>query len=764
MRRIFQKWLLFFVAVGFCVTFLFSFGIQTWMARSHAETLLSLKIEDVKSQLLANLHNLRVIREECREAALSKARTLAFLLASRPEAAQDPVRLREIAAMLVVDQLLVVDGAGLVAGSPAPEHLGEDLAGYAQMLFFLPLLADPALELVQEAAPIGAADAPACQFAAVARQDAPGFVLIGYSPRRMARAAEIASIRSLAPSFRVGSSGRVIICRRGMMVSIEDTQWLGRGIAEYGIPPLMLMAAQNGAFNASPQQQTSLCVYKNVHDFQIVGILPESEIFAARNVMGRQLVVYNLVLFAMIFILVSTLVQNVVISGIYNVNRSLQKITGGDESERVQVDTNEEFRLLSQGINETVAALKNAKIEMARRLDAELFFARAIQRASLPQTFPPFPGRTEFDIYAAMTPAREVGGDFYDFFLVDRDRLGLVVADVSGKGIPAALFMMKAKTLIKNDAELGHGVARVLTNANRELCENNDTGMFVTVFLAVLDLATGAMSYANAGHNPPWLRRAGRGFSELAIEPGFVLGGLEDMVYEEHELLLRPGDMLFLYTDGVSEAVNPRGERYSLERLWACLGEAPERCTSSELIGRMEKDVAMFEDGAEAADDMTMLALKYGGAKTDDDQRPRTEITVPADVRELPVVLDFVKTRLSRCDCAREVLTQLEMAVEEIFVNIANYAYQPGHGPATVRCTIGGYPVQVTIQFLDAGLPYNPLDREDPDVDAPLEERDIGGLGIYLVKNSMDAIDYQYVEGKNILTIKKTLCAGPNPA
>lgn len=764
MRRIFQKWLLFFVAVGFCVTFLFSFGIQTWMARAHATTLVNLKIEDVKIQLQANLHSHKVIQEECRETALGKARALAYILESRPEAVQALSSLREIAAMLVVDELHVVDPTGKVVASSLPAQVGEDLGRYSQMHFFLPLLSDPTLELVQEMTPIHSDRPAACQFAAVARRDAPGFVQVGYSPKRMARAVEIASIRNLAPSFRIGSSGRVVVSRRGMIVSIEDTPWLGRGIAEYGIPPLMLTGAQNGTFTAEVQNEKSLCVYQNYHDYQIVGILPESEIFAARNIMGRQLIVYNLVLFAMIFILVSTLVQNVVISGIYNVNKSLQKITSGDESELVQVETNEEFRLLSQGINETVAALKNAKVEMARRLDAELFFARAIQRASLPQTFPAFPGRTEFDIFAAMTPAREVGGDFYDFFLVGQDHLVLVVADVSGKGIPAALFMMKAKTLIKNDAELGRGAGQVLNNANRELCENNDTGMFVTVFLGILDLSSGRLRFANAGHNPPWLRRAGRGFSELAIEPGFVLGGLEEMVYEEEELQLQPGDMLFLYTDGVSEAVNPRGELYSLERLWACLGGAPDSCPANDLVGRIEKDVAAFSDGSEAADDMTLLALKYRGRDDPDSVQTIKEMTVPAEVKELPVVLAFVKSRLSRCDCLPEVVTQLEMAVEEIFVNIANYAYQPENGAATVRCVVGGYPVQVTVQFQDAGKPYNPLDRADPDVEAALEERDIGGLGIYLVKNCMDAIDYEYVDGKNILTIKKTLCAGPKDA
>lgn len=245
----------------------------------------------------------------------------------------------------------------------------------------------------------------------------------------------------------------------------------------------------------------------------------------------------------------------------------------------------------------------------AMKTQAELNVARNIQRDMLPCIFPPFPDRQEFDIYATMDPAKEVGGDFYDFFLVDDKHLALVISDVSGKGVPAALFMVIAKTLIKNQTQPDVSLGEVFTRVNDQLYENNGEGMFVTSFMAVLDLDTLELTYVNAGHNPPVLRRNNGEFSFLKINPGFVLAGLEGMMYKEDKISLAKGDRLFLYTDGVTEANNPSGELFGDDRLLESLNKNAT-LPLDQLLGGVKASMDAFSAGAEQFDDITMMVLE----------------------------------------------------------------------------------------------------------------------------------------------------------
>ena len=247
------------------------------------------------------------------------------------------------------------------------------------------------------------------------------------------------------------------------------------------------------------------------------------------------------------------------------------------------------------------------------RLDKELKLAADIQINMLPMNFPPFPDRTEFDLYASMTPAKEVGGDFYDFFLVDSDHLALVIADVSGKGIPAALFMTVSKTLIKNQLMNGCDPAAALERVNLQLCERNSSMMFVTVWLAVLEISTGRGMACNAGHENPGLRRAGGGFELLRYKHGPFIGVSRKAKYENREFELSPGDCVFVYTDGVPEATNAESEMFGEARLTGTLNRDAD-AGPEELIHRMRNEVDRFAAGAPQFDDITMLCLKYHGA------------------------------------------------------------------------------------------------------------------------------------------------------
>ena len=246
------------------------------------------------------------------------------------------------------------------------------------------------------------------------------------------------------------------------------------------------------------------------------------------------------------------------------------------------------------------------------RIVTELSLAKRIQEDMLPNIFPPFPDRTEFNIYASMDPAREVGGDFYDFFLVDDDHLCLVIADVSGKGIPAALFMMVSKIVLANHAMLGMHPAQILTEANTAICDHNREEMFVTVWLGILEISTGRLTAANAGHEYPVLKQPEGGFEILRDRHCFVIGGMDGIKYKEYELTLEPGTKLFLYTDGVPEATNAENELFGPDRMLAALNARPD-ASPEELLGEVRQAVDDFVKEADQFDDLTMLCLEYKG-------------------------------------------------------------------------------------------------------------------------------------------------------
>lgn len=275
----------------------------------------------------------------------------------------------------------------------------------------------------------------------------------------------------------------------------------------------------------------------------------------------------------------------------------------------------DEIGSLAVNFSDMILSLENYMTELnavtaeKQRIGAELDVAKNIQASMLPYIFPAFPGREEFDIYATMEPAKEVGGDFYDFFLVDEDHLAMVIADVSGKGVPAALFMVIAKTLLKNCTQTGLSPHEVLEKVNEQLCENNDAEMFVTVWLGILEISTGKLTCANAGHEYPVLRRGGADFELIKDRHGFVLAGMEGSRYKEYEIILEKGDQLYVYTDGVPEATNADDELYGADRMVEALNR-DAGSTPGETLTRVKQDIDQFVGEAPQFDDITMLAIE----------------------------------------------------------------------------------------------------------------------------------------------------------
>ena len=393
----------------------------------------------------------------------------------------------------------------------------------------------------------------------------------------------------------------------------------------------------------------------------------------------------------------------------------------------------------TRGLLEKQAADSSAR----QRIETELNVATQIQADMLPSIFPAFPGRREFDIYAAMIPAREVGGDFYDFFLVDDDRLALVIADVSGKGVPAALFMVIAKTLLKNAVQMGLSPREALEKVNNQLCENNEAEMFVTAWLGIYQISTGRLTAANAGHEYPAICRAGGEFSLLKDRHGFVLAGMKNARYQEYELEIGVGDTLFLYTDGVAEATDGANVLYGTDRMLAALNRS--RAMGLEAILRQLKtDIDRFAGAAPQFDDITMLAIQRRGTGI------KRSLQVPPELESLDRVCRFLEDALRDQGATAKAVAQVNIAADEIFSNIARYS---GAGSAAVDCEVmDGLAV---IRFMDDGEPYDPTIRPEPDTTLSAGEREIGGLGIFMVRKTMDRVSYAYAGGRNILTVEK---------
>ena len=353
--------------------------------------------------------------------------------------------------------------------------------------------------------------------------------------------------------------------------------------------------------------------------YRVIALLPKAEAEFSSNVSVLIMSFMEVIVFAALFLIIYFTIKRIVVRSIWQVNGRLGQITDGDLSVEVDVRASSEFASLSDDINKTVGALKDS----IALVQADLDMAADIQANTLPDITQSIKERREFELFASMEPAKEVGGDFYDFFMIDEHRIGLVVADVSGKGVPAALFMMQSKTVIKMEALSGLSPDRVMLRANADLSEKNDDDMFTTAWMGVLEIPTGTLVYADAGHEKLALYR--NGTWELPPKPNgaVALASFPPEDYEElpdryrfrtHTITLHPGDALFQYTDGVTEATNAENELFGEERLLKALNDAPS-VHPETLLPFVRKQIAEFVQDAPQFDDITMLGLVYQGVE-----------------------------------------------------------------------------------------------------------------------------------------------------
>ena len=599
--RILHTRMLIGVVTAFLITVGFTAFLQTNLSQTQTAELLQLNVEDVE----------RDIVDASDENLLSLTHLAATAIPSA-SAATDAECVR-LAAELDVAEINVVDANGIIVATSESAFHGFDMASGEQSAAFLPLLPGGGeIQIVQSYQPIAYDASTSMKYAGVAIRD--GFVQVGYDAENFLDDLS-AQVEVAVRNRHVGQTGTlVVVDEAGNVISTRDD------IADQAAEQLAQDASSAEAgelFTTTFVGEECFASYQQVEGYRIIALLPASEANSSRDYSVLIMAFMEVLVFAVLFLVIHAVVKRVVISGIRKMNVQLGQITDGDLDVVVDVRTASELSSLSDDINQTVGALK----ESLAVVKADLDMAADLQANTLPDITSALAARSEFDLYATMEPAKEVGGDFYDFFLVDDDHLALVVADVSGKGVSAALFMMQSKTVIKMEALAGLSPAEVLERANADLSEKNDGDMFTTAWVGILEISTGKLTYADAGHEK--LAQFRNGAWELPPKPNgaVALASFDEADYAElperyrfrnHTVMLAPGDALFQYTDGVTEATDAQDELFGEKRLLAALAESPA-AEPSAVLPFVRAKIGEFVGDAPQFDDITMLGLIYKG-------------------------------------------------------------------------------------------------------------------------------------------------------
>ena len=736
----FQRRLLSCIVIAYLITSTFTLILQNGMAQIETQELFTVGINDVE--------------ESVREKSNRHLLEIAENVKSDYEANTDTA-LQELIDYYGIVEINIVSSDGIIHKSTESDSINYDMNSKAQSKEFVDMLKVED-SFVQEYSPRGKDESVWRKYAAI-NLESGGFIQVGYDAEQFHEMLD-EFVVDVTKNRHVGTGGFVAVCDEKLSMVI-DNDYAGLPISTIGINPpaemkegktataLYYADVVDGKTDASLRY---MYVFKFVEGYCIIAAMPESEAMFMRDASMLTSIFMQVLIFATLFVFIYVLIKRVIINNLKKINDTLAQITKGDLNAIVDVRSNAEFTSLSDDINSTVATLKRYIAEAAARIDKELEYAKQIQLSALPTNFPE---NEEYSIYAEMIAAKEVGGDFYDFYKLNDTTVAFLAADVSGKGIPAAMFMMTAKTIIKDLAESGMAVNDIFTKANEKLCENNESGMFVTAWMGILDLTTGNVQFANAGHNPPLLKRADGSFEYLKTRAGFVLAGMEGVRYRVGEITLNEGDRLFLYTDGVPEATNVENKLYGEDRLLTFMNQNAT-VEATKLLPALKANIDEFVGEAPQFDDITMLMFDYKPKKGGERM---TNKTFPAKTESLNDVLGFVEQTLETFECPMKIQTAICVAIEEVFVNVARYAYPDTEGDMTLHIGFDEHTREVIFRMSDKGIPFDPLKKPDPDITLSAEEREIGGLGIFITKKTMDSVTYAYENNENILTMIKKI-------
>ncbi len=737
----FQRLLLACIVIAYLVTSTFTFVLQNGIVKIETQEVFTAAMTDVET----------AVKEKSDIQLLDIAEKVKKEYENGGE-----ISLSALAEKYGIKEINVVDDDGIIIDSTEEDVINNyDMNSKEQSKEFVDVLKVQD-SFVQEYSPRGKDESVWRKYAAINLAGG-GFIQVGYDAEQFHKMLN-EFVVDVTKNRHVGTGGFVAVCDDNLCMVI-DNEYSGLHISSIGIVPPEEMETGKTAstlyYADVVDGKTELSarymyVFKFVEGYCIIAAMPEAEAMFMRDASIYTSIFMQVLIFAALFIFIYILIKRVIINNLKKVNDTLAQITDGNLNVMVDVRSNEEFASLSDDINSTVSTLKRYIAEAAARIDKELEYAKQIQLSALPRNFPE---GEDYSIYAQMIAAKEVGGDFYDFYKLNDNTVAFLVADVSGKGIPAAMFMMTAKTIIKDLAESGIAVNEILTKANEKLCENNESGMFVTAWMGILDISTGKLQFANAGHNPPLLKHADGSFEYLKMRAGFVLAGMEGVRYRAAELDLCPGDRIFLYTDGVPEATNSENKLYGENRLleFMNLNSAVE---ATEFLPALKANIDEFVGEAPQFDDITMLMFDYKPKKGGEDMIYKT---FPAKTEVLSDVLGFVDQMLDSFGCPMRIQTAICVAIEEVFVNVAHYAYGEGEGDMCLGIGFDEESRTITFRMTDKGIPFDPLKKPDPDITLSADEREIGGLGIFITKKTMDSVTYAYENSENVLTMIKKI-------
>ena len=410
------------------------------------------------------------------------------------------------------------------------------------------------------------------------------------------------------------------------------------------------------------------------------------------------------------------------------------------------------FGNMQQSLVRYIDELKNTTAQKAS-IESDLRIASDIQMGMLPVKFPTKDDHDDVQLYASLTPAKEVGGDLFDFYFRD-EKLFFCIGDVSGKGVPASLFMAVTRSTFRTVSAHESMPDRIVTTMNKTIADMNKNHMFVTLFVGVLDLPTGRLHYCNAGHDAPLL--IGAGVGELPCDPNIPVGFRPKWKYSLQEAQIFTGTTIFLFTDGLTEAMDAKKALFQMDRVneVAVRALANQKQEPRQLISQMTEAVHQFVGDAEQSDDLTMMAIQY--IRQQSDVRMRKSIVLPNDTQEVPKLNAFVEEVCQTVGFDKIVMMQVKVAVEEAVVNVMKYAYPPEHrGDVTIEAASNDVRLKFTI--IDSGKPFDPTVQSEVDTSLSAKERKIGGLGIHIMRQNMDSINYERMDNLNVLTLSKNI-------
>ncbi len=547
-----------------------------------------------------------------------------------------------------------------------------------------------------------------------------------------------------------------------------------------------MVVGHRGASVLDNDDTTSMVFYTPIpmSGWSVAMVCPHRDIYAGTNHMALLLIITLFIALLIIFLMVSLVIGRMT-KPLHSFSESARKIAEGDFNAPLpEIRSQDEMLMLKESFHHMQTSLtdyieKLTETTSAKeRIESELNIAREIQMSMIPKIFPPYPDRTDIDIYAFMQPAKEVGGDLYDFF-IDDNKLYFAVGDVSGKGVPASLFMAVTRSIFRSIATSAGNPASIISAMNNAMCDGNDANMFVTLFIGILDLGTLELVYSNAGHNPPVIMSLdGKvSFMDVGTCSGLPVGLFEDYTYENARIVLAADDKILLYTDGLTEAENKAAELYGEDRLLAVLSkEGFASLSVRDLLESIHADVEGHVAGAAQSDDLTIMVMhvKGGAAAVSPDAESSTAASVVAqassgtsnyrkielrnEITQLAPMAEWIEANCEEFGASTALTMSVNLALEEAVTNVIMYAYPDNGVSATffVDFDIDDSNI-ATWRIVDTGKPFDPTAKQDADLTLDVMERPIGGLGIFMVKEIMDEIAYRRENGQNILIMKINL-------